>query len=122
MEEPRQEAPRDEMREDQENPLASWIQNIGGVKYFSTHYERSTTLHYILCTLTNNLLDQESSNGSLRDEILSMVEENKCPNRMMATKMRIMTQHIEASIARVVSNLQASMETTMLITDYVAPN
>ena len=79
-------------------------------------------MHYILRTLTNNLLYQEISNDSLRDEILSMVEENKCLNRMMATKMRIMTEHIEARTARVVSNLQASMETPMIIMDGVGPN
>ena len=102
--------------------MASWIQNIGVVKYFSTHYESSTTLHYILCALTNKLLDQESSNSSLQDEILSVVEENKCLNWLMATKMRIMTKHIKASTARVVSNLQGSMETPMIITDDVGPN
>ena len=70
--------------------MAAWIQDPGGVKDFATHYESFATLLWILHTLTKKMLIRENVNGSLEEDILKLVEDNKRINRLMATKMRIM--------------------------------
>ena len=97
------------------DPLEDWIHNPRGIKEQAMIQECYVALHWMLKTLTRRLLSDEFFALTEFEKNLDLDKDQRRLNKLMARKMVIMENYLDANKNRLSVTPRTSIETPIII-------